>query len=300
MRNDRRLLWGVGAFLVIGAALVGGALAGCSSCAGGGTWSSGLDFIGASPEAVSVMEKNSGNEAAQAAEESYVITARELFEDQKDEPKRVMAYVGVPGDASYIEGSIHLPLEQVFNQDGTLKSPAEIAGLFGAAGISEGDPLVIYGDSFVNGYDTFAFWIMKYLGHQNVALLEGTRGGREAAGLKFVATPTPKAAETYTIDPDLDLLATADQLAGAQLVDARSPAEYAAGHLEGAINIDYSKVMDASGLASPQALSQTFSGLDKNQPVVVYSSKGGQASIVWYALYIQGYQASLYILDNQS
>ncbi len=302
MRNDR-LLWGVGTLLIIGAALVGGALAGCSSCGGGGsggTWSSGLAFIGASPEAVSVMEKNSGNEAAQAAEESYVITARELFEDQKDEPKRVMAYVGVPGDASYIEGSIHLPLKQVFNDDGTLKSPAEIAGLFGAAGISEGDLLVIYGDSFVNGYDTFAFWIMKRLGHQNVALLEGTRGERGAAGLKFVATPTPKAAETYTIDPDLDLLATADQIAGRQVVDARSPAEYAAGHLEGAINIDYSKVMDASGLASPQALSQTFSGLDKNQPVFVYSSKGGQASIVWYALYAQGYQVSLYILDNQS
>jgi thiosulfate/3-mercaptopyruvate sulfurtransferase len=306
MRNDRRLLWGVGALLVIGAALVGGAYAGCSSCAGGGsggTWSSGLAFIGASPEAVSVMEKPSGNEAAQAAEPnaaSYAITARALFEDQNGEAKRLMAYVGVPEGDPYIEGSIHLPLDQVFNQDGTLKSPAEIADIFGAAGISEGDPLVVYGDYFLNGYDTFAFWVMKYLGHDDVVLLEGTKGGREAAGLKFVANPTPKAAETYTSDPTLDLLTTADQLAGYQVVDARSPAEYAAGHLEGAINIDYSKVMGANGLASEQALSQTFSGLDKNLPVVVYSSKGGQASIVWYALYTQGYQVSLYILENQS
>lgn len=303
MRNDRRLLWGVGAFLVIGAALVGGALAGCSSCGGGGsggTWSSGLDFIGASPEAVSVMEKNSGNEAAQAAEESYVITARELFEDQKDEPKRVMAYVGVPGDASYLEGSIHLPLEQVFNDDGTLKSPAEIAGLFGAAGISEGDPLVIYGDSFVNGYDTFAFWIMKYIGHEDVVLLEGTRADREAAGLEFVATPTPRAPAVYNPAPNLALLAGDDLLATGQLVDARSPEEYAADHLDGAINIYSLTVMGADGLADDQALASAFSSLDKERPVVVYSSKGGEASIVWYALFTRGYEASLFTLGSQS
>ncbi|HII07374.1 MAG TPA: sulfurtransferase, partial [Methanotrichaceae archaeon] len=105
-----------------------------------------------------------------------------------------------------------------------------------------------------------------------------------------------KAPETYNPDPNLDLLASNDQLESAQVVDARSPAEYAAGHLEGAVNIDYSKVMGANGIASAQSLSQTFSGLDKNLPVVVYSSKGGQASIVWYALYTQGYQVSLYIL----
>ncbi len=306
MRNDRRLLWGLGALLVIAVALTGGAYAGCSSCSGGGsggTWSSGLAFIGASLEGTSSMVKTSGNGADLAAEPnqaSSVITARALFEDQKDDPKRVMAYVGVPEGDPYIEGSIHLPLDLVFNEDGTLKSPAEIAAIFGAAGISENDPLVIYGDYFLNGYDTFAFWVMKYLGHEDVVLLEGTKGGREAAGLKFVLTPTPKAPETYNFDPNLEIFAAADQLAGYQVVDARSPAEYAAGHLDGAINIDYSKVMGANGLASAQSLSQTFSGLDKNQPVVVCSSKGGLASIVGYALYTQGYQVSLCILENQS
>ena len=288
--------------LVIAAALVGGAYAGCSSCTNTkseGTWMGPSSLGLSSYEATSSVEKTSENGADQAADlsqASSVITARALFEDQEGDSKRVMAYVGVPGDESYIEGSIHLPLDQVFNEDGSVKSPAEIAALFGAAGISENDPLVIYGDSFVNGYDTFAFWVMKYMGHKDVVLLEGTKGGREAAGLKFVATPTPKAPETYNPDPNLDLLASNDQLESAQVVDARSPAEYAAGHLEGAVNIDYSKVMGANGIASAQSLSQTFSGLDKNLPVVVYSSKGGQASIVWYALYTQGYQVSLYIL----
>ncbi|HII07313.1 MAG TPA: sulfurtransferase, partial [Methanotrichaceae archaeon] len=246
MRNYGRLLSGLGMLLVIAAALVGGAYAGCSSCTNTkseGTWMGPSSLGLSSYEATSSVEKTSENGADQAADlsqASSVITARALFEDQEGDSKRVMAYVGVPGDESYIEGSIHLPLDQVFNEDGSVKSPAEIAALFGAAGISENDPLVIYGDSFVNGYDTFAFWVMKYMGHKDVVLLEGTKGGREAAGLKFVATPTPKAPETYNPDPNLDLLASNDQLESAQVVDARSPAEYAAGHLEGAVNIDYS------------------------------------------------------------
>ncbi len=302
MRNYINILWGLGAVLAIAVTLTAAAAPGCSSCVGGGsggTWSSGIAFIGASAEASTRMDKGSSTSAAGSPEQippSSMITARALYEDQLGDKRWAMAYVGVPGDDSYIEGSIHLPLDQVFNAEGSLKSPEEIAAIFGAAGISEDDPLVIYGDNFVNGYDTFAFWVMKYLGHQDVRLLEGTRGGREAAGLKFVENPAPRAAETYNPDPNLDLLASADDLADLQLVDPRTAAEYNAGHLEGAINIDYTRVMGSSGLATSQALAQAFRGLDKDERVVVYSSKGGLASIVWYALAAQGFDASLLVL----
>jgi len=52
-------------------------------------------------------------------------------------------------------------------------------------------------------------------------------------------------------------------------------------------------VRGSNGLATSQALAQVFSALDKTQKVVVSSSNGGLASIVWYALYSQGYQGSL-------
>lgn len=302
MLNYRKILWGLGAVLAIAVTLTASAAPGCSSCVGGGsggTWSSGIAFIGASAEATTRMDKGSSTSAAGSPEQmtpSSMITARALYEDQLGDKRWIMAYVGVPGDDSYIEGSIHLPLDQVFNAEGGLKSPEEIAAIFGAAGISEDDPLVIYSDYFVNGYDTFAFWVMKYLGHQDVHLLEGTKGGRQAAGLKFVANPTPRAAETYTPDPDLHLLASDENLAGVQLVDPRTPAEYKAGHLEGAINIDYNGVRGSNGLLTSQALSQAFSGLNRDGEAAVYSSKGGLASIVWYALVAQGYDARLLIL----
>ena len=111
-----------------------------------------------------------------------------LFADQNGERRLVVAYAGVPGEASYIEGAIHLPLDQVFAEDGSLKSPAEISAIFGAAGIAEEDPLVIYSDSFFNGFDTFAFWVMKYLGHRELLLLEGTLAVPVGAGIKFECT----------------------------------------------------------------------------------------------------------------
>jgi 3-mercaptopyruvate sulfurtransferase SseA len=304
MSSKMMLLSKVGAVMLLAATLSGSAYAGCSSCvAGGGEWRSGLDFIDASAEAVSVMDKNTEPETAEEEEPvapSSVITPEELAEDREGAQSLVAAYVGVPKDASFILGSIQLPLASVFNEDGTLKSPAEIADLFGAAGITEDDPIVVYGDDLM--YETFAFWIMKYIGHEEVFILDGTKEDRKAAGLLFVADPTPKAAATYNPTPNLDLLASDIDLAGGQLVDARSVAEYDAGHLEGAVNIDSWTLMGQDGrLADDEALSSAFSGLNEDQRVVFISSKGGQASIDWYGFfYTQRRQGSLYFLGSQA
>ena len=314
MRSGRRMLSELAAVMLLASALIGGAYASCASCGGsawGGAASMGISWADelssavttTSTENASSTQTASESDAAIAAESDMptsTITAAELLDDQNGDTRLVTAYVGVPGDASYIEGSIHLPLAQVFSENGSIRSPAEIAAIFGAAGITEADPLVIYGDFFVNGYDTFAFWIMKYIGHEDVVLLEGTRADREAAGLEFVATSTPRASAVYNPAPNLDLLAGDDLLATGQLVDARSPEEYAADHLDGAINIYSLTVMGADGLADDDALASAFSVLDKESPVVAYSSKGGEASIVWYALRTHGYEASLFTLGSQS
>ncbi|HPE63774.1 MAG TPA: rhodanese-like domain-containing protein [Methanothrix sp.] len=308
MQNEVRLLSKIMAVMMLAAALVGGASA-CASCGAGSasgwagadsmgiSWADELSKTTTSEETVS--EGEGGEVGALSNEPLPSIAPSALYADQIGEKRMVMAYAGVPGEASFIEGSILLPLDQVFADNGTLKSPDEIALLLGAAGISEVDPLVIYGDNFV--YQTFAFWVMKYLGHQDVVLLEGTRADHVAAGLEFVATPTPRAGAVYNPEPNLGLLTDALPADG-QLVDARSPAEYAADHLDGAINIDSSAILDADGLlADDEALASAFSGLNQERPVVVYSSgKGGVASIVWYALYTHGYDASLATMESLS
>jgi thiosulfate/3-mercaptopyruvate sulfurtransferase len=45
-------------------------------------------------------------------------------------------------------------------------------------------------------------------------------------------------------------------------------------------------------------LNYTFSGLGKDKPVVVYSEEGLNASLVWYALQLMGYNSSHYTWND--
>ena len=301
-------------------ALVSGAEAGCSSCGGGeGVWDGpawiaaalGGSSEGAAPsggtEAGTGLEEGSGAEALAEAEEgiddeiSSSITAQELREGLEGDSKPVIAYVSnTPLQGSYIEGSIALPSKSLITADGSLKTIPDLASLLGNAGITEDDDLVIYGDCFSCGDSTFVYWIMKYLGHQNVQILEGTAEDWDAAGLPMAAAPTTRPVATYSPDPSTELLADYEAVAGGevQVVDARVADQFAAGHIKDAINIDYNRVIEDGWIKDGSALSEIFSDLETDRPVAVYTKNGGQASIVWYALTLLGYDARLYTWND--
>ncbi len=67
----------------------------------------------------------------------------------------------------------------------------------------------------------------------------------------------------------------------ARLVDVRTPAEYAAGHLQGSINIDWTADDYEAG----------FAKLDKNMPVLLYCHSGGRSEQALEYLLEHGYQA---------
>jgi len=229
------------------------------------------------------------------------ITAQELKERLDGGSKPAIAYVSnTPIQGSYIEGSIAFPSKSLIQDDGYLKTVSDLAALLGNAGISEDDDLVIYGDCFSCGDVTFVYWIMKYLGHQNVQMLEGTTGDWDAAGLSRSAALTTRPAVTYSPDPATELLADYDDVAGGefQVVDARVADQFAAGHIDGAINIDYNRVIENGWIKDSSDLAEIFVDLKKDRPVAVYTKNGGQASIVWYALMLQGYDASLYTWND--
>ncbi len=305
-----------GALLIVMIALASSAQAGCSCRGGGeGTWD-GPAWIEATLGGSSdVAATASGMEAGTGAEEGTEagsdgddeictpsISAQELRERLDGDSKPLIVYVSntPPKSSSYIEGSILLPSRSLIQADGSLKPVFGLARVLGNAGITEEDELVIYGDCFSCGDDTFVFWIMKYLGHQNVQILEGTPEGFDAAGLPKAATTTTRPAAIYSPDPCSELLADYDNVAGGevQVVDARTPDEFAAGHIDGAINIDYNRVIENGWIKNDSALAEIFGDLDKDSPVAVYTKNGGRASIVWYALMLQGYDARLYTWND--
>jgi thiosulfate/3-mercaptopyruvate sulfurtransferase len=307
--------------LIVMIALASGAEAGCSSCGGGeGVWdgptwieatlsgSSDEAATSSGMEAGAVLDVRAGAEEGTEAEADAndeicapSITAEELRERLEGEPKPVIAYVSnTPIHGSYIEGSVPLPSKSLIQADGSLKTVADLAAVLGNAGITEKDDLVIYGDCLSCGDFTFVFWVMKYLGHQNVQILEGTAEDWAAAGLRTASTTATRPSATYSPEPCLDLLADYEAVAGGevQVVDARAADQFAASHIGGAISIDYHRVIGGDWIEDASSLAEIFADLKPDRPVAVYTKNGGQASIVWYALMLQGYDARLYTWND--
>ena len=205
-----------------------------------------------------------------------------------------------PSATRYIEGAVNVNYEGFMGEGGQLKSVSEIATLLGDAGISRNDSLVIAGECLPCGGGpspaVFTYWLLKYLGHEKVRVLDGSIDDWAAAGLNTSnkSAIRPKTIYTPLIKPEL--LATFDYAVhgGAQIVDARSAIDFGMGSIPGAVNIPYENVIEKERIKPEEDLQKIFMGLEKGKPVVVYTNIGFEASLVWFALTLSGYDARLY------
>lgn len=100
---------------------------------------------------------------------------------------------------------------------------------------------------------------------------------------------------------------TAVELAGAPaseeliLIDARPAAEYRAGHLPGAISVDFEALRDPMMelLYTPRELAEYFAGLGitPDRPVVVYADQIKDAAYIGWVLHIMGHR-NVRLLDG--
>jgi thiosulfate/3-mercaptopyruvate sulfurtransferase len=214
-----------------------------------------------------------------------------------------------PEASRYMEGAVNINYEGFLGEGGQLKPVAEMAKLLGDAGISHSDSLVIAGECLPCGGGPspaiFTYWLLKYLGHEKVKVLDGSIDDLEVAGLNIgnKSATRPKTDYTPVIRPQL--LATYEFVVngGAQIVDARPARDYGVGSIPGAVNIPYENVLMNDSIKPQEDLQKVFVGLEKDRPVVVYTNVGIEASLVWFALQITGFDARLYTwrdwLENQ-
>ncbi len=205
-----------------------------------------------------------------------------------------------PNATEYIPGAISINYEDFLGTDKRLKSVAEISRMLGDAGISQADSVIIYGECQPCGGGpsaaTYVYWIMKYLGHENVRMLDGGIDDWVAAKRPTETSPSviPQKSYTATIKPEL--LATYEYVksGNAQIVDARSLDEFGVESIPGAVNIPYEDVLDEKRIKDEADLKKLFSGLSKDKPVVVYTETGVKATMVWFALDLLGFDARVY------
>jgi thiosulfate/3-mercaptopyruvate sulfurtransferase len=157
---------------------------------------------------------------------------------------------------------------------------------------------VIYGEDLSAA--TYVYLILDSLGQESIRLLDGGLEGWITAGKPSESVPAVLPQTSYLPAIRSDLIASYNYLKGkdVQVVDARSFKEYLVGSIPGSQNIPYNSVLDSGKIKDGAALKDLFAGLHKDKPVAVYSNSGIKASLLWYALELQGYDSRLYAGDN--
>jgi thiosulfate/3-mercaptopyruvate sulfurtransferase len=156
-----------------------------------------------------------------------------------------------------------------------LPDPPAFMQTLGAAGVDSGKQVVAY-DAQTGVYAARLWWMLRWLGHEQVALLDGgyakwtresrplTRALPQPVPARFVGRPRPA-----SVDAD-DVLAHLGR-PGRILVDARSPDRYrgenetldpVGGRIPGSINRFFRDNLDNEGCFKPAAeLRQAFTAL---------------------------------------
>ncbi|HEX3837127.1 MAG TPA: sulfurtransferase [Steroidobacteraceae bacterium] len=190
--------------------------------------------------------------------------------------------------AAHIPGAVFAHLDQDLSGPTTpqsgrhpLPDPAALAAFLGAAGV-DGDTLIVAYDQDKSPFAARLWWLLRWLGHERVAVLNGGLAAWRAAGLPLQSAVAARLPRKFTLRPALARAATtADverELQGGRvlLLDARGADRFAgqnesidpvAGHVPGARNQPFALNLDASGrLQSAAALAALWRGVLGDTP----------------------------------
>ena len=177
-------------------------------------------------------------------------------------------------------------------------------------GISPETTVVFYGDKS-NWWATYALWVFELFNHRNAKIMDGGRlkwveEGRELTREKPSVSPSSYSAPERD---DSQIRAFRDGVLqhigqGGQLVDVRSPGEFAGdllhipgypqegavrgGHIPGASSCPWSRAANEDGTfknaADLRAIYQEELGLDPAAPTIAYCRIGERSSHTWFVL----------------
>jgi thiosulfate/3-mercaptopyruvate sulfurtransferase len=161
----------------------------------------------------------------------------------------------------------------------------------GRLGIGPGVQVVAY-DLDTGMYASRLWWLLRWMGHDAVAVLDGGFAKWTEAGLPTSSGIENRAARTFTGAPREQMTVTAMEVAALasspdwHLVDARAPERYrgdvepldpVAGHIPGAVNHFYQRNLDEGTFRRPEDLRAEFRGVvgdTSGDHVVCYCGSG--------------------------
>jgi thiosulfate/3-mercaptopyruvate sulfurtransferase len=250
-----------------------------------------------------------------------VLVSTQWINDHLDDRKMRIVEVDYIPATSYILG--HIPGAVLFDwqrdiidsRKRDVISKEDLEKSLQRIGVNNDTTIIVYGD-FKNWFATFAFWIFKYYGAQDVRLMNGSRKKwlEEVRPISLDVPSYPRG-NFKASDPDKSIRAFMNDVKeiinsqGKILVDVRTndeyngktlaPTEYSpeygqmGGHIPGAVNVPWSKMVNEDGtLKSSDELKKLYETLNvtPDKEVITYCGIGERASYTWFVLkYLLGY-----------
>lgn len=201
----------------------------------------------------------------------------------------------------HLPGAVSVPAAELqpFDADGAW-DPGETSVLragLAARGLRAGVPAVVYGDpESAPAADGYVYAALRALGVEDARLLDGGVAAWLLAG-RALETGDPPLGDFVGGDGD-PVRATTEEVVAAleagdtRLVDTRSSAEYAEGHLPGAVSLPWDTLLDDGWLRPADAVAETLAGAglaDPEAPVIVYCAEGVRAGHTLFVLELMGW-----------
>ncbi len=201
----------------------------------------------------------------------------------------------------HIIKSVNIPYADLYKDglaEGSIKDPAALAAYFGKKGISNTSAIVIYDDGS-NKYNSRVYWVLKYMGAENVQLLHKNMNQWKMARIPLTKAVVPAKKAVFTpkvnkaMSAEMSAVKTSSTNVNTILVDTRDAVEYdgsfkgSEGHISGAINIPFKEVLNANGSFKTKAeLEDLVSkhGLSADKEIILYCKTRVRASVAYFAL----------------
>jgi thiosulfate/3-mercaptopyruvate sulfurtransferase len=183
-----------------------------------------------------------------------------------------------------------------------------LSALLQQAGVGPDTTVILYGGNN-NWFAAYAYWLLRYLGFDNVKLLNGGRKKWELESRELVDEVPSVKATKFKVPGKVrdDLRAMRDEVlkkvGKVQFVDVRSPEEYrgellapahlpqeqaqVGGHIPGAANVPWSRAANEDGtFKSADELKELYddAGIKGGKDVIAYCRIGERSAHTWFVL----------------
>ncbi|MEJ2581896.1 MAG: sulfurtransferase [Acidobacteriota bacterium] len=190
-------------------------------------------------------------------------------------------FADLMGDLADGDSSLHF----------AVPTPQEFAAAMGRLGVGDDSRVVLY-DRMGSGWAARVWWMLRWIGFDRAAVLDGGWGAWTAEGRPQSNEPAGRAPKRLTVSLRPEMIADRDEVLAAidddsvRLIDAMPEAHFRGemalydrpGHIPGASNIPAMSLLDESGRYRPDdELAAMFEG-DHDARTITYCGGGISAS----------------------